>query len=66
MAMVTRWLEHPEFGPRFRGTIRVDPDDMAGSLREIETHSGGVEAYLRDVLGVDADKRAAIEKRLFG
>ena len=31
--MVKRWLEHPEFGDRFRGTIRVDPDDMPGSLR---------------------------------
>ncbi|WP_347220791.1 amidohydrolase family protein [Mycolicibacterium poriferae] len=33
--MVTRWLDHPEFGERFRGTIRVVPDDIAGSLREI-------------------------------
>ncbi|MET0992719.1 MAG: amidohydrolase, partial [Mycobacterium sp.] len=33
--MVTRWLEHDEFGDKFRGTIRVNPDDIAGSLREI-------------------------------
>ena len=36
--MVKRWLEHPEFGDRFRGTIRVDPDDMPGSLREIDKY----------------------------
>ena len=36
--MVKRWLEHPEFGDRFRGTIRVDPDDIAGSLREIDRY----------------------------
>ena len=34
--MVARWLEHDEFGDRFRGTIRVNPDDIAGALREIE------------------------------
>lgn len=33
--MVSRWLEHDRFGERFRGTIRVDPDDIAGALREI-------------------------------
>ncbi|HET7740521.1 MAG TPA: amidohydrolase family protein [Mycobacterium sp.] len=33
--MVTRWLEHDEFGDKFRGTIRVNPDDVAGALREI-------------------------------
>ena len=36
--MVTRWLEHAEFGDRFRGTIRVDPDDIAGALREIDKY----------------------------
>ena len=33
--MVTRWLDAREFGERFRGTIRVNPDDIAGALREI-------------------------------
>jgi uncharacterized protein len=33
--MVSRWLENTEFGDRFRGTIRVNPDDIAGALREI-------------------------------
>ncbi len=36
--MVSRWLEHDEFGDRFRGTIRVNPDDIAGALREIEKY----------------------------
>ncbi|MGU3501102.1 amidohydrolase family protein [Mycobacterium sp. C31M] len=36
--MVTRWLDHPEHGNRFRGTIRVNPDDITGALREIETY----------------------------
>lgn len=36
--MVTRWLEHPEYGDRFRGTIRVNPDDIVGALREIDKY----------------------------
>jgi predicted TIM-barrel fold metal-dependent hydrolase len=36
--MVTRWLEHEEHGERFRGTIRVNPDDITGALREIEKY----------------------------
>ena len=36
--MVTRWLDHDEFGERFRGTIRVNPDDIAGALREIDKY----------------------------
>ena len=36
--MVSRWLEHDEFGDRFRGTIRVNPDDIAGALREIDKY----------------------------
>jgi uncharacterized protein len=36
--LVTRWLEHDEFGERFRGTIRVNPDDIAGALREIDKY----------------------------
>jgi predicted TIM-barrel fold metal-dependent hydrolase len=34
--MVSRWLESSQFGDRFRGTIRVNPDDVAGALREID------------------------------
>jgi predicted TIM-barrel fold metal-dependent hydrolase len=36
--MVTRWLEHDVHGERFRGTIRVNPDDIAGALREIDKY----------------------------
>jgi predicted TIM-barrel fold metal-dependent hydrolase len=36
--MVARWLEHGEFGDRFRGTIRVNPDDITGALREIDKY----------------------------
>src|SRR6201992_3404766 len=28
--MVKRWLEHSEHGDKFRGTIRVDPNDIVG------------------------------------
>jgi predicted TIM-barrel fold metal-dependent hydrolase len=34
--MVSRWLDSTEFGERFRGTIRVNPDDISGALREID------------------------------
>ncbi|MGW6421472.1 amidohydrolase family protein [Nocardia sp. NPDC055053] len=33
--LVTRWLGHEEFGDRFRGTLRVNPEDIPGALREI-------------------------------
>ncbi|MCV7173383.1 amidohydrolase [Mycobacterium manitobense] len=33
--MVTRWLDDSAHGERFRGTIRVNPDDITGALREI-------------------------------
>ena len=36
--LVSRWLDHPEFGERFRGTIRVNPDDIRGALREIDKY----------------------------
>jgi uncharacterized protein len=36
--MVTRWLDHDEYGAQFRGTIRVNPDDIAGALREIDKY----------------------------
>ena len=57
------------FGPTLetmRMVMGVEPAYLERALEEIETQSGGVEAYLRDVLGVDAVKRAEIEKRLFG
>ena len=36
--MVTRWLDHPQLGEKFRGTLRVNPDDVAGALREIDKY----------------------------
>ena len=36
--MVTRWLDHDAHGHRFRGTIRVNPDDVAGAVREIDRY----------------------------
>src|ERR1700753_88255 len=36
--LVSRWLDG-EFGDRFRGTIRVNPDDVAGALREIDRYA---------------------------
>lgn len=57
------------FGPSLetmRMVMGVEPAYLERSLAEIEERNGGVEAYLRDVLGVDPGKRAAIEARLFG
>jgi predicted TIM-barrel fold metal-dependent hydrolase len=34
--LVSRWLEDAEYGDRFRGTIRVNPDDQKGAIEEIE------------------------------
>jgi protein-tyrosine phosphatase len=48
-----------------RMVMGVEPAYLERSLNQIAEHNGGVEAYLRDVLGVDAAKRTAIEKRLF-
>jgi predicted TIM-barrel fold metal-dependent hydrolase len=36
--MVKRWLEDSEYGDKFRGTIRVNPDDVVGALREIDKY----------------------------
>ncbi len=44
----------------------VQAEYLERSFAVIEQQSGGVERYLRDVLGVDARKRGKIEERLFG
>ncbi len=49
-----------------RFIMSVQPEYLARSLEMIAERNGGVEAYLRDALGVDAKKRDAIERRLFG
>jgi predicted TIM-barrel fold metal-dependent hydrolase len=33
--MVARWLTAGDYADRYRGTIRVNPEDVAGALREI-------------------------------
>ena len=34
--LARRWLEHDRYGERFRGTIRLNPDDIEGALKELE------------------------------
>jgi predicted TIM-barrel fold metal-dependent hydrolase len=34
--LAERWLDDEVYGERFRGTIRVNPDDIPGALQEIE------------------------------
>ncbi|MGV9675875.1 amidohydrolase family protein [Nocardia sp. NPDC003482] len=60
--MVTRWLEHAEFGDRFRGTIRVNPEDIPGALREVERW-GGHERVVQ--LGVPLQSRELYGKPQF-
>jgi protein-tyrosine phosphatase len=43
----------------------VEAEYLETSLRVIDEQHGGAQAYVRDVLGVDAQKRAVIETRLF-
>jgi protein tyrosine/serine phosphatase len=45
--------------------MSVEASYLEASFAAIEAHSGDIEAYLRETLGVDARKRALIEKRLF-
>lgn len=33
--MVSRWLDSGRFAERYRGTIRVNPEDISGALREL-------------------------------
>ena len=49
-----------------RFIMSVQPEYLERSLEVITERNGGVEGYIRDVLGVDKAKRDAIEKRLFG
>ena len=49
-----------------RVIMGVSPEFLERSLAVIEQRNGGVEGYLRDVLGVDVLKRELIEQRLFG
>jgi predicted TIM-barrel fold metal-dependent hydrolase len=37
--LTDRWLDDPVYGERFRGTIRINPEDVDGALAEIERWS---------------------------
>lgn len=43
----------------------VEPPFLEGAFAAIKEKHGDIESYVRDALGVDAEKRKAIEKRLF-
>jgi protein tyrosine/serine phosphatase len=45
--------------------LSVEPAYLESAFAAIEERHGGIETYVRDVLGVDANKRAQIERRLF-
>jgi protein tyrosine/serine phosphatase len=47
-----------------RVAMGVDAAYLAGALEVIETKAGGLDAYLKDALGVDAALRAKVEARL--
>ncbi|GAA5065311.1 amidohydrolase family protein [Nocardia callitridis] len=56
--MVTRWLDSGHYRDHYRGTIRVNPEDIPGALREIEKyrdHPGvvqvGIPLQSREVYG---------------
>src|SRR5258705_10286275 len=56
--MVSRWLEDNSYADRYRGTIRVNPDDISGALREVERYAShpqvvqiGVPLQSREVYG---------------
>ena len=56
--MVSRWLEDNSYADRYRGTIRVNPDDITGALREIDKYADhprvvqiGVPLQSREVYG---------------
>ena len=34
--LARRWLGHPAYGERFRGTIRLNPEDIEGALQELD------------------------------
>jgi protein tyrosine/serine phosphatase len=45
--------------------MSVEVSFLEAAFAAMEARHGGIEAYVRDVLGVDASKRALIERRLF-
>lgn len=60
--LTERWLDDDVYGDRFRGTIRVNPEDIDGALKEIERWS----AHPRMVqLGVPLQSRELYGKPQF-
>ena len=56
--MVSRWLDNGTYSDRYRGTVRVNPEDVPGALREIERWRGhprvvqvGVPMQTRELYG---------------
>ncbi|HEX4090537.1 MAG TPA: amidohydrolase family protein [Trebonia sp.] len=56
--MVSRWLDEGAYADRYRGTIRVNPEDITGALREIKRWRGhprvvqlGVPMQTRELYG---------------
>ena len=56
--MVSRWLDSGEYYERYRGTIRVNPEDVPGAIREISRWKGhprvvqvGVPMQTRELYG---------------
>ncbi len=61
---------HAEYGKRpdpeaMHVAQGVEARFLAAAFDSIRAEHGDVETYLRDVLGIDANKRAQIEKKLF-
>ncbi len=49
-----------------RSIMGVEPVFLERSFDVMTERNGGIDAYLRDELGVDSAKRALVERRLFG
>ncbi len=49
-----------------RAALGVEAEDLDAALDAIESRYGSIDAYLEQVLGVDAGRRAALEARLLG
>ena len=49
-----------------RQAVSVDAAFLAKAFEVMEGQHGSIDAYLADVLGVDADLRARIERRVLG
>lgn len=61
-----RWTGKPVAHGAVVAFLGVEPDFLHSAFRAIEQHSGSVDAYLEQVLGVDAPAREAIALRLGG